>query len=111
MDVDGFMDIASSAVEGLLGRPVTHVHGVSSYSYDAAFQESFDTTSLGLQVDASAVMPALYVRTRTLLDLDLRPSSGDRVTFDVHDEGRSYLIAFVRQSSPANTVLVLKERS
>lgn len=111
MDVDGIMDIACEAVEGIFGRTVTHVRGTSTYTYDADFQESFDVTRLGLTVDAAAVMPALDVRTSKLLELGLRPQERDRVTFDAHGETRSYLVAYVRQTSPSSTVIALKERT
>lgn len=110
-DVDDIMDIPCEAVEAIFGRTVTHVRGVTSYEYEADFQESFDTTKLGLSIDAAAVMPALDVRTSKLIALGLTPQERDRVTFEVHGESRSYLVAYVRQTSPSSTVLALKERT
>ena len=111
MDIDNIMDIANEAVEGIFGRPISHVQDGSTFSYEADFQESADVTRLGLSVDASATMPALDVRTSKLIELGLRPQERDRVTFDAHGETRSYLVAYVRQTSPSSTVIALKERT
>jgi len=111
VDIDNIMDIANEAVEGIFGRPISHVQDGSTFSYEADFQESADVTRLGLSVDASATMPALDVRTSKLIELELVPSERDQVTFDVHGEERTYLVAYVRQTAPGSTLLLLKERT
>lgn len=105
------MDIANGAVEAAFGRPVTHVHDGETFTYDADFQENADVTRLGLTVDAAVTMSLLDVRTSKLVELDLRPAERDQVTFEVHDEERSYLVAYVRQSSTGSTLILLKERT
>lgn len=109
--VDSLMDLANAAVEGTFGKSVTHVQGGSTYAYLADFQERAEMLALGGQVDFDATMPALDVRKTALDDLELLPRAGDRVTFTVHAESRTYRVTVVRETAPGSVVLLLGERT
>lgn len=114
MDVDEIMDVANQAVEDIFGREVvyTPAAGGSASTFRADFQERYELLDAdGMTVGHSGRVSALDVRATALDALELVPRQGDRVSFSVRDETRTYRIADVRTPAPGSVLLVLGDRT
>lgn len=106
------MGWATRAVEKVFGKTVAYTHpDATTFEFTADFQEAASTVKMGAMVDMEGTMPALDVRKTSLDAISLWPVAGARVTFTVHDEVRTYRVAFVSTPAPDSVILALSERT